>query len=553
MTEQELEGYVRPALPPEGEANFTDEHPWDVRRSPLPEGVLVEQARIPMRDGVELAATVFRPRDGEPTPVITTMTPYVKDRYDQWEYFRDPPKGSVAGFYMGTVEISDHTPFEAPDPGFWVPRGYSVVLIDSPGRGKSGSNPADPPSPTERWADAMNWMADQPWADGKIGMSGVSALCMTQWIAAKEAPPQLKAMIPWEGFNATGPGNGFGGVPELGFAKWLVWQWLEPSLNPDAEGPEPEFFEWEYDLSAISVPALVCASFSDQELHTWDTFRAYEEMSSVDKWLFGHRRQKWGAYYGTPELELQEQFFRRFLKGDASAMDGVPPVRLEVNVSRDRFKVIEADSWPIPGVSHQRLYLDAARSGLDLKAPETEAAIDISPVPVGDDENRAVFDFTFEQETDLIGYMALNLAVAVEGAPDSDLFVGVEKLDRDGNEVYFYSVSGGFANGPVTRGWLRLSKRKLDTGRSTDAQPVLAYDEDLPVLDGEVIDVVVPLMPSGTTFLAGETLRLVVQAWSAPGQWDGAGAREWLTIEGGTTRIHTGRSRDSYLLIPVAS
>ena len=106
-------------IPPEGQQDFLAEHPFDVVRSPLPESVLVEQASIPIRDGVMLAATVFRPRDtAKPVPVIATATPYGKDNYTQRDNFRDAPEGNVpgGGFYMGRVEISDHTRSKRPIP-----------------------------------------------------------------------------------------------------------------------------------------------------------------------------------------------------------------------------------------------------------------------------------------------------------------------------------------------------------------------------------------------------------------------------------------------------
>lgn len=546
-------GYIRPPLPPEGERGFLDDHPWDVERSPLPSGILVEQALIPMSDGVELAATIFRPDGDGRFPAITTMTPYVKDRYDQWELFRDPPLGSVPGFYMGTVKISDHTPFEAPDPGYWIPNGYVVVLVDSPGRGRSGSNPENPPSPDKRWADALAWMAEQPWSSGKIGMSGVSALCMTQWIVAKNPPPQLKAIIPWEGFNERGPGGGYGGIPEVGFGKWLVWQWLEPSLNPEADGPEPEFFAWEYDLEAMSVPALVCGSFSDQELHTWDTLEAFMRMRAEHKWLYSHRRQKWGVYYGDEELALQKRFLDRFLKDEATAMDGVPAVRLEVNESRSEFKVLQTTTWPVEGTRYDSLYLDAASNRLVPERPANASSKTFTPQPVGDHANRAVFDYQFERDTDLVGYMTLKLWIDAEDADDVDLFVGIEKLDANGDEVYFFSSSGGNANGPVARGWLRVSKRELNPELSIPWRPVLSMINDQRLSPGEVVDVKVPIMPSGTTFRTNETLRVVVQSWSAQGQWDGAEAKEWQTITSGRVRLHTGGDCDSHLLIPTVA
>jgi X-Pro dipeptidyl-peptidase (S15 family) len=74
----------RPRLPPEGERDYLDDHPFDLVKYPLPKDILVEEVMIPMRDGIRLAANVFRRKEGPPMPVITTMTPYGKDQYDLW-------------------------------------------------------------------------------------------------------------------------------------------------------------------------------------------------------------------------------------------------------------------------------------------------------------------------------------------------------------------------------------------------------------------------------------------------------------------------------------
>ncbi|TIC81750.1 CocE/NonD family hydrolase [Nocardioides sp. GY 10127] len=546
-------GWSRPPLPPEGEAHFLEDHPFDLVRTPLPESVLVEEARITMRDGVVLAATVFRPADGSVVPVLATSTPYGKDDYGQWDHFRDAPEGNVpgGGFYLGQVTVSDHTPFEAPDPGYWVPEGYAVLLVDHPGLGRSDSNPSSGLGIEERWRDVMAWVEEQEWSTGKVGMSGVSALCAVQWMAAMDpAPPQLKAIIPWEGINESGPAGGYGGIPEVAFPEWLGHVWIGPNVNPEAQGPEPALFDWAYDVSRISVPALVCASFSDQELHSWDTFHAFGRMQSEHKWLYNHRRQKWGAYYGAPELALQKAFLDRFLKDDETAFTDQPRVRLEVNESRDVHKVLTAQEWPLPETVYETWHLDAREGLLAAAEPSTPAAVTIAPAPVDDTDNRAVFDLTFTEDTDLVGHMVLHLAVEAVGTTDVDLFVGVEKLDAQGDEVYFYSASGGNANGPVTRGWLRASKRTLDEARSTAWRPVLDLSTDAPLTPGEITDVTIPLMPSGTTFRAGETLRLVVQSWSTPGQWEGGECRVWAAHQEGSARLHTGPGLGARLVVP---
>ncbi len=541
-------------VPPEGRPNFMFEHPFGLRRYALADDILEEQALIPMRDSIKLAASIFRPRGvATPLPVIVTATPYAKDDFDQWFYFRDAPEGNVpgGGFYMGDVTVSERTAFEAPDPGWWVPRGYVVVLVDQPGLGRSESNPAGSPGPEARWHDTMDWIEAQPWSTGNIGMSGVSALCATQWIAAKApAPRQLKAIIPWEGINATGPGNGYGGIPELNFPVWLEQVWVGRALNRAANGPEGFIFNWVYDSGSITVPALVCSSFSDQELHTWDTFDAFSRMRSKDKWLYGHRRQKWAAYYGEAELQLQKRFLDCFLKDGAADMDGVARVRLEINADRFSYKVIEADDWPIPGTSYESFWLDAGGSSLGRGEPAGASSCVISPLAEGRPADRAVFDFSFDRATDLVGHAALHLFIEAEDTDDVDLFVGLEKLDGQGNEVYFFSDSGGNANGPVTRGWLRASCRGIDAAASTDWRPVRKLGTAGPLPHG-IVEVQVPLMPFGTSFAAGDTLRLVVQSWSQPGQWEGGELRRWDAISRGRCRIHAGAASPSRLVLPV--
>ncbi|MFN3538027.1 MAG: CocE/NonD family hydrolase, partial [Brevundimonas sp.] len=167
--------------------NYLPGYPFELTITPLPADVLVEDVRIPMRDGVKLAASVFRPASGGKVPVIVTATPYGKDNFNQWNYFREGPEGNVPGgaFYFGEVTISDQTAFEALDPGYWVPRGYAVVLVDHPGMGRSESAPqGQAPALEQRWYDIFDWLASRDWSTGSIGMDGVSALCATQWIAA---------------------------------------------------------------------------------------------------------------------------------------------------------------------------------------------------------------------------------------------------------------------------------------------------------------------------------------------------------------------------------
>ena len=122
--------------------------------------------KIPMRDGVHLNATVYKPAEmKEPLPVIFTMTPYIADSYhDRAMYF--------------------------------ARHGYVFALVDVRGRGNS-VGPFDPFANDARDGhDAVEWLASQPWCDGKVAMWGGSYGGFNQWATLKEAPPNLATIVP---------------------------------------------------------------------------------------------------------------------------------------------------------------------------------------------------------------------------------------------------------------------------------------------------------------------------------------------------------------------
>ncbi len=121
---------------------------------------------IPLRDGVELAAQIYKPAgQKEPLPVIFTLTPYIADSYqDRALYF--------------------------------ARHGYVYALVDVRGRGDSGGT-FDPFSQEAKDGyDVVEWLARQPWANGKVAMWGGSYAGYDQWATAKERPPHLTTIVP---------------------------------------------------------------------------------------------------------------------------------------------------------------------------------------------------------------------------------------------------------------------------------------------------------------------------------------------------------------------
>jgi len=122
--------------------------------------------KIPMRDGVKLNATVFAAhRQKEPVPVIFTFTPYIGDSYtDRAVYF--------------------------------AKHGYVYALVDVRGRGNSGGEFWPFENEGRDGYDVVEWLAKQPYCNGKVTMWGGSYAGFDQWTVLKEFPPHLATIVP---------------------------------------------------------------------------------------------------------------------------------------------------------------------------------------------------------------------------------------------------------------------------------------------------------------------------------------------------------------------
>ena len=169
----------------------------------------------------------------------------------------------------------------------------------------------------------------------------------------------------------------------------------------------------------------------------------------------------------------------------------------------------------------------------------------------GNGRGRATFDFRFGAATEVVGGMKLRIWMAAPDADDLDVFVAVQKLDAYGDLVGFpfYAV---FEDGPVALGWLRASHRELDQARSRPWQPVLAHQRPLPLAPGEIVPLEIEILPSGTRFGPGETLRLVVQGRDIY-RYPRPLIQAWHDdlANRGRHVIYSGGGYDSHLLVPV--
>jgi hypothetical protein len=345
--------------------------------SAIAHDVVVEpDVPVPMRDGVRLAADVYRPAAGDralagPFPALLERTPYDKGR--AWQ--------RQSGRYFAS-------------------RGYVVVMQDVRGRFASEGE----------WYflgefegpdgfDTVGWMAAQPWCDGQVGTMGLSYGTATQQALAVLKPPALKAQFLLDGgysyFHRT---LRHGGACELGVVlpyayrmaltsrelrgdpvlrrrfeqafegmeDWLRRLPLRPGLSPLALVPAVE--RWFFDLlcrsdyteewtHATVSPAEHVHDYKDVPVfhetswyghHAWATLARYNDLLArrespqrllVGPWLHGHeefaRPFAGEVDFGPGSIldnlnDLRLRWFDHWLKGLPTGILDEPPVRLFV-------------------------------------------------------------------------------------------------------------------------------------------------------------------------------------------------------------------------------
>ncbi len=550
----------------------------------LPCDIVFERdAAIPLRDGVTIYADVFRPVEGRDLPAIVAWSPYGKqggfESLDHMPFRAGVPKAAVSSLQK----------FEGPDPAYWCAHGYAVVNVDARGAFMSEGDVYFWGSQDGRDGyDTVEWLAAREWCNGRVGFAGNSWLAIAQWFIAAERPPHLAAIAPWEGLvDVYRYDVCRGGIPDTGFMERTIAGTCGRGRVEDPPSMlrrHPLMNEYWQDKAArledIGVPAYVVASWTNV-VHSYGTLPGFERLGCSDKWLRVHNTMEWPDFYGHQD-DLR-RFFDRFLKGEENGWESTPRVRLSVldPGGKDDVDRPEED-FPLPQTEYRRLYLDAAGGAAAAPGPARATAIGVlstdppaqeraAEYAAASDDGSAVFTYTFDRDTELVGYLRLRLWVEAKGADDMDVFVKVQKLDRRGRLLFAPTIPVpgrlrrrllpilfrrgkkelGMLYFTGSDGRLRVSRRRLDSQRSTPERPFLAFDREEPLGPGEIVPVEIGLRALGMRWRAGETLRLVVTGQNLSRvPLPGVAAAE--LVNQGTHVIHTGGQYDSHLLIPVA-
>ncbi|MBV6458138.1 MAG: hypothetical protein HONBIEJF_01261 [Fimbriimonadaceae bacterium] len=346
----------------------------------------LDKEMAPMRDKVQLAADVVKPKGDGKHPVILIRTPYGR-------------KASAA------------------EGGFWATRGYVLVSQDVRGRGDSEGEFYPPFFERQDGYDTLEWISKQSWCDGNIGMIGGSYLGWVQWYAAVTGHKALKCIVPQ--VSPTDPFFNFPidhGIPMLYGSVWWTGLVKDRESNPTGLvgikktdgltqlpmtkiddvtiGKSIPFYDrwWQAtkwsdfgaanflkDVPKVRIPVLHISGIWDGDsVGTKKNWEAVQRAGKADQWMiygpwthaFNTSSKLGDVDYGKAAiLELDSvylRFFDTYLKGKAVAWEEQPKVKMFVTGAN---KWVHLRDWP--DGTQRSMYLGASGAASGSKSTGT--------------------------------------------------------------------------------------------------------------------------------------------------------------------------------------
>ncbi|HYD45816.1 MAG TPA: CocE/NonD family hydrolase [Phenylobacterium sp.] len=525
----------------------------------LPAGAVEEF--MTTRDGVRLAANVYKPEGKGPWPVILSRTPYLKDGRP------DVPQLQRAGLAAQAKRYTD--------------AGYVYVLQDVRGKGRSQGFYAAFENDIEDGYDAVEWAAAQPWSNGKVGITGGSALGITSNAAAMAAPPHLKAayvvVAPYDRLRNTYLG---GVLKEKDTLGWLKGQGASEEVLDTVRARAVDDVIWNRGaMSAnrkyIRIPIYNVGGwydiFNDGNVSnfTWLQNHGSKGAKGNQKLLmgpFGHGELSGDlAYPGFDRLALggteEIRWFDHWLKGADNGIMDEPPVSYFMMASArkgafsPKNRLVKAANWP-PAFREVRYFLAADRK-LSTRAPGAEEAKvsyrfdPAKPVPTvgganltferGPMDQRAIpprqdylrFETpVLEQDVVIAGPVSVELYAATDG-PDTDFMVKLVDVYPDGYEALILDA-------PI--------RARYREGRMPD--------DVAPMIPGAPTKLTIDLWNTAQTFEKGHRIALHVTSSNSPrfevnpNTGEAPGSRKQKPRVAVNT-VYLDSSRPSALVLPV--
>ena len=493
-----------------------------------------------MSDGTRIALTVYLPAGGEgPWPTIVESLPYRKD---------------------DDCTARDYSTFS-----YLAARGFAGVRIDTRGTGASAGIAEDEYLGIEQAdnVEVLDWIVDQPWSDGNLGMWGISWGGFSSLQTAMLRPPQLKAIVPvhathdrfscdvhyvggslhaaeqvdWPPSMITT--NALPADPDIVGDSWMD-EWIE-RLENTPQWPlewlrhQHRDDYWKHgspssDYGSIECPTLLVGGWLDGYV---DGMLALAEnltcptRTVIGPW--GHFRPATGEPGPTLDhLDLMARWFGHHLRGDDNGVMDMPAVtafvRTGVPYDPEEGRVSghwrAEDSWPPDDREDRIVNLGALRHDrTSWSGPQWVGrhapAWDRSGMASSDSREDDSVSMTFETDPldeplEILGAPRLDLAVTTD-QPYGMVAARLLVVDPEGRSHL------------ITRG-----NRNLCFPGSLD-QPVTPRP-------GTPMTVSFPLMESSAVLPAGSRLRLSLAGADFPVVWPPRGKFE-LTVDPGKSTL----------------
>jgi hypothetical protein len=343
---------------------------------------VVDPVWIPLADGTRLAARVWLPAGGAPSPAILEAIPYRR---------RD-----------GTL-TADHGRY-----AWWAEQGFAGVRLDLRGTGDSGGTIEDEYLPTEQAdiAEAIAWIAEQPWSNGRVGMIGYSWGGFNGLQVASHRPPALGAvvtinsttrrftddchytggrvnahdMLSWAttmlAFDMRPPDPAIVGEgwreqwrERLAVGPPMIERWLAHQDEDDYWRQGSVAFDW----GAIACPVLAVGGWSDPYRNA--VLELVERLEApafglLGPWAHGYPH----ATDPGPAIDFLGEcarFFGRYLRDDANGYDDTPRMRTYIQeydtpaayLAQRSGRFAALPGWPAAGATTLTLGPDGLGSG----------------------------------------------------------------------------------------------------------------------------------------------------------------------------------------------
>jgi uncharacterized protein len=407
-----------------------------------------------MRDGVKLAGNLYKPAGAGPFPCIVQRTPYGKDAMS----------ASPAGMKK------------------YVDGGYAYLVQDVRGKGRSEGFYQAFINDAFDGYDTVEWMAKQPWCNGKIGIMGASAMGYTTMLAATMKPPHLKAAFAIVTPSTRLTGTYIGGAyKQKDSGDWSRGQGVPEETIAFTAGNYPASSYWDRteigeQRKYISIPTYQLGGWYDifNEGNVRNFMYLQHEGAQgargnqkLEMGPFGH-----GALSGDMEYpgggslagsSNEMRWWDYWLKGVDNGIMDEPPVKAYMMASARKGAVspknrwISFGDWP-PAPALQNFYLHDDGS-LSTKAPTDKAAskayyfdpkkpvqtlgganltFDRGPMdqrPIGKRSDYLKFETkALEKDVVIAGPVSMDLWAATDG-PDTDFMVKLVDVYPDGYEA----------------------------------------------------------------------------------------------------------------------